>query len=281
MSSWDDWHLEDTPMCAARRSWDLKVERAEQHLDEVKKAMAAYTTGNPYQAMRVRQPKGQRHVWLYRLEMTEELDPMIAVIIGECLYDLRSALDHLAVAMAPRNRKASAAFPVESTDPWEKDAAGNFVHDEDRRHSFTSKLKGMPDEVVAMIKAAQPYRREDSVLETLSLISRLENADKHRQLIVLGHGVADARSVVTVGGEAIKQGTAGFRPDGAEVAKFGFRNHVPRESEVTVEVSGTATIAIKVADIDGYFGMPESLEVLIGWMRNSVIPDFTPFVRPD
>ena len=87
--------------------------------------------------------------------------------------------------------------------------------------------------------------------------------------------------MVTVGGEAIKQGTAGFRPDGAEVAKFGFRNHVPRESEVTVEVSGTATIAIKVADVEGYFGMPESLEVLIGWMRDSVIPDFTPFVRPD
>jgi hypothetical protein len=74
-------------------------------------------------AVRVRQPKGQRHVWLYRLEMTEEPDPMIPVIMGECLYDLRSALDHLAVAMAPRKRKANAAFPVEATDPWEKDAA--------------------------------------------------------------------------------------------------------------------------------------------------------------
>jgi hypothetical protein len=268
-------------MCATRRSWDLKAERAEQHLREVKDAIAGYAGRNPYRAVRVQQPKGQRHIWLYRLEMTEKPDPMLAVIIGECLYDLRSALDHLAVAMAPRNRKASAAFPVEWTDPWEKDPAGGFVYGEERRRSFTSKIKGMPDAAVEMIKLAQPYNRKGSELETLGLISRLENADKHRELIVLGHGVADARSVVTAGGEIIHQGTAGFRPDGSEVAKFGFRDRVPRESEVTVEVSGTATIAIKVAGIDGYFGMPESLEVLTGWMRERVIPEFTPVVRPD
>jgi hypothetical protein len=264
-----------------RRSWHLKVERADRHLEEVKAAMAAYASRHPFRAVRVRQPKSRRHVWLYRLEMTEEPDPMIPVIIGECLYDLRSALDHLAVAMAPGNRKSSAAFPVEQTDPWEKDGTGAFVYGEERRRSFTSKIKGMPDEAVAMIKEAQPYRRKASDLETLSLISRLENADKHRQLVALGHGVTNARSVVTAGGEAIKQETTGFRANGAEIAKFGFRGPVPTESDVTVEVSGTATIAIKVAGADGYFGMPESLEVLIGWMRDSTIPAFTPFARPD
>jgi hypothetical protein len=268
-------------MCAIRRSWDLKVERAGQHLEEVKQAMAAYASRNPYQAVRVRQPKGQRHVWLYRLDMTEEPDPMIPVIVGECLYDLRSALDHLAVAMAPRNRKASAAFPVEWTDPWERDAAGNFIYGEERRRSFDSKIKGMPEEAVETIRAAQPYQRKNSELETLSLISRLENADKHRQLIALGNGVMNARSIVTVGGEAIKQETAGFRPDGAEIAKFGFNNRVPRESEVTVTVSGTASVAIRVAGVDGYFIMPQSLEAVIGWMRENVIPELAPFVRPD
>jgi hypothetical protein len=64
-------------MPESQRSWDLKVQRAERHLNEVKAAMAVYATRNPYRAVRVRQPKGQRHVWLYRLEMTEEPDPMI------------------------------------------------------------------------------------------------------------------------------------------------------------------------------------------------------------
>lgn len=268
-------------MAAGRRSWDLKVERAGQHLDEVMAVLAAYASRNPFRAVRVRQPKSQRHIWLYRLEMTEEPDPMIAVIIGECLYDLRSALDHLAVAMAPRKRKANAAFPVETTDPWERNEAGGFVYGDERRQSFFSKVKEMPAEAVEMIIHAQPYQRENSELETLSLISRLENADKHRSLIAVGRGVRDARSVVMVAGEAIEQRAAGYRENGAEIAKFGFRDRTPDESEVTVEVSGTATVAIKVAGTDGYFVMPETLEILIGWMRDSVIPVFAPFTRPD
>jgi hypothetical protein len=87
--------------------------------------------------------------------------------------------------------------------------------------------------------------------------------------------------VVTPAEETIEQETAGFRENGPEIAKFGFRDRVPDETEVTVEVSGTVAIAIKVADTDGYFAMPESLEILVGWMRASAIPEFVPFTRPD
>jgi hypothetical protein len=268
-------------MSAGRRSWDLKVQRAGQHLDEVSVAMAAYASRNPYRAVRVQPPKRQRRVWLYLLEMTEEPDPMIPVIIGECLYDLRSALDHLAVAMAPRKRKASAAFPVETTDPWKRNDAGEFVYGDERRQSFTSKVKDMPAEAVEMIIKAQPYQRENSQMETLSLISRLENADKHRSLIAVSHGIRDARSVVTAVGQGIKQEPAGFCENGAEIAKFGIAGQVPEEDEVTVEVSGAATIALKVAGTSGCFAMPESLEILVRWVRDSAIPEFAPFTRPD
>jgi hypothetical protein len=262
-----------------RQSWHLKVERADRHLKEVKSAMADYASRQPFRAVRASQPKVQRHIWLYRLEMTEEPDPMIPVIIGECLYDLRSALDHLAVAMAPKNRRSSAAFPVEWADPWEKDAAGAFVHDDARRRSFTSKVKGMPAEAVEMIKEAQPYQREHPELETLGLLSSLQNADKHRQLVAIGHGLLDARSVVTAPVGVIQQPTNGFRPNGEEVAKFGFTGPPPDEREVKVELKGTATIALKASGVAGYFRMPQSLEILTGWMRDSVIPAFTPFVR--
>jgi hypothetical protein len=49
--------------------------------------------------------------------------------------------------------------------------------DGERRQSFASKVKGMPDEAVEMIMKAQPDQRKGSELETLSLIGRLENAD--------------------------------------------------------------------------------------------------------
>jgi hypothetical protein len=139
----------------------------------------------------------------------------------------------------------------------------------------------MPDEAVEMITKAQPYQREGSELETLSLISRLENADKHRSPITVSHGVTNARSTVTVKGETITQGTDGFRKNGAEIAKFGFQDRALGESEVTVKVSCTAAIAIKVPGIDGHFTMPECLEILIGWVRDSAIPELAPFTRPN
>ena len=41
---------------------------------------------------------------------------------------------------------------------------------------------------------------------------------------------------------------------------------------------GAAAIA-KIANISWYFGMPEFLEILVAWMRDSVIPGFAPYVR--
>ena len=39
-------------MSADRRTWHLKVDRAEQHLEEVKAFMAAYAAKHPYEAVR-------------------------------------------------------------------------------------------------------------------------------------------------------------------------------------------------------------------------------------
>jgi len=137
----------------------------------------------------------------------------------------------------------------------------------------------MPDEVVKMIKEAQPYQREHPELETLGLLSSLQNADKHRQLVAIGSGILDARSVVTAPVGVVQQRTTGFRRNGEEVAKFGFAGPPPDEREVTVELKGTATIALKAGGIEEYFRMPQSLEILIAWMWDSTIPAFTPFVR--
>ena len=40
-----------------------------------------------------------------------------------------------------------------------------------------------------------------------------------------------------------------------------------------MKASGTAAVAIKVPGIDGHFTMPESLEILIGWVRLSMLRD--------
>jgi hypothetical protein len=269
-------------MATMARSWDLKVKRAEKHLKELKTELRRYAAKKPYRAVRVRQPRGQRHIWRYVLEMTEQPDPMLAVITGDCLFNLRSALDHLAVGMAPNSRRNSAAWPVEFTDPWEVRRDGSCVYDEERRKSFASKVKGIDPKAVAMIKFAQPYEREHPEVDTIALISRLENADKHRQLITLGSGIRKLHTLVRVGDEILEQGDLGFRGEGAEVAKFAFPSRPDlKESEVHVEISGTATVAIKIADVDGNFPMPTALEALVHFMRDVAIPEFTPYVREE
>jgi hypothetical protein len=67
----------------------------------------------------------------------------------------------------------------------------------------------------------------------------------------------------------MKQETVGFRGDGEEIAKFSFQNRVLADSEVTVEVGGTASIAIKVAGMGSSRGRTAgsavTVSVLDGW----------------
>jgi hypothetical protein len=57
----------------------------------------------------------------------------------------------------------------------------------------------------------------------------------------------------------------------AEGRGSGSRQDATR-APVTVEVSGTAAIAIKVPVSTGYFAMPESLEILVRWMPACRVP---------
>lgn len=103
-------------------SWWLKVKRAAQHYIEMRDMVEAYEQTCPYRAERmVSHAKGQRHIWRYVVRVTQQPDPRMSVVIGEFVHDMRSALDHVAVAIAPGNRRNSAGFPICADDPGAKD----------------------------------------------------------------------------------------------------------------------------------------------------------------
>ena len=114
-------------------------------------------------------------------------------MLGDFVHNLRSALDYIVVACVPKQRRKSAGFPILFQDIFAKDINGNFmVNDADGRDRFESTIKGLHPEARAFIIKLQPYNF--GVLAnviTLGLISRLENADKHRRLITLGCGGKD------------------------------------------------------------------------------------------
>ncbi len=234
-------------------SWRLKVKRAQRHMVEIRHHARLYSERHPYEIVRTRPSKRNRSRWSYKIAFTEQPDPMIAVILGDFVHNLRSALDHMVVACSPSNRRKSASFPILLNDLWARDETGQFLIADDKgRESFDTAIAGLNAKARAVVIAAQPYRKgAEAFRDIFGIISRLENADKHRELITVGTALQNpsirliVRDEVKGGGDF---GVADFFHDGTEVLSFtGFPGL--RESEVQVQCSGTAMIAVKIAGL--------------------------------
>jgi hypothetical protein len=268
-------------------SWTLKLYRAERHLEDFDRMVALYLEKHAYRATRTVEPKCEKHrdCWRFHLEMTERPDDYLAIVMGDVVHNLRSALDHIAVAIAPPGRKRSALFPIISEQvEWASSDAPTpqqFI----ARESFDRAVEGMPAEAVAIIQRAQPYHlgpqrtRETHLLEVLS---RLDNADKHRELIVLAPGVMNATANVAVRRISFAQGgpPGTVVENGAQVLHFTTENHWPpiRESEIYVQIHGTQQVTVEVGlGADESFP-PEGIRELIGLLREFFIT-LDPYVR--
>lgn len=129
------------------RSYDLKADRAEKHLIELEFEIHRYTRRHPYRA----RPgmEGKRKV--YRLEYTRQPDDELAVIAADFVYNIHSALNHLAVSMVPPKNRSSVAFPIFWQGVWEDSIEGENEQRIKDRARWCSYTREMPDEVVAIL----------------------------------------------------------------------------------------------------------------------------------
>jgi hypothetical protein len=268
-------------------SWILKVNRAEKHFVELGTEVTSYTGSHPYRAVRSRQRKRDRNIWRYHLVMTEQPDPNLAVIIGDVIHNLRSALDHLAVATVPSARKSHARFPIELQDIWAKDEAGKYlIADDERRRRFLSDIKGMSDDAKALIFQAQPYGAGDQAHRAgLGVIGRLENADKHHKLIVVAPGIDNPVFHFFIRGtERYRVHGEGFAKDGAEIADLSIAEFPNLdESEVEVKVDGSVIVGVDVGvkhgEGKGYMEVMSLLGSAIVWERTQMFRALEPHIR--
>jgi hypothetical protein len=160
----------------------LKIERADAHLADLKDAIeSAHNVSGERFTSEIDPESGQQ---VYRAHGIPAIDPKWSLIIGELLYNLRSALDHLAwqlVLLDGKTPGKKTQFPIFSKQRVNED--GEPVPAQLRPPVRNPKILAALDE-------CQPYRGADGATvpyrnSPLWQLHRLNIIDKHRLLLVV------------------------------------------------------------------------------------------------
>ena len=159
---------------------EAKLARADEHLKVLHDAIEGFRERNPYRPFPDTDPDTGDN--LVRVQIVER-PPILdwGVLIGEALYHLRSALDHLAYILTgdPPPDETGSEFPIF----WSRSAF---------RERGIPKLEGACDHAKAIIEDVQPYHRGDehrAKRHPLWFLHELNNADKHRLVHLVGASV--------------------------------------------------------------------------------------------
>jgi hypothetical protein len=161
----------------------LKIERAEQHLDELQPKIQAYIERDPYVVSN--DPEMENEWMVVRFgEVREHPDTRWGIRVGELLHDLRSALDNLVWQLVQLNGKQPGdhnQFPIYTKAPDKaRHRALRGVRGATR---IDDMLLGVRPADAAVIKELQPYlglhiHRGHKV--ALASVALFNNIDKHK-----------------------------------------------------------------------------------------------------
>ena len=209
---------------------------------------------------------GREHV--YRVKALRKTRLEWGPVIGDCLHNAASALDHLAYQLAilhtgtlPPAVARDTHFPIYGTprEFWDN----------------LQKLRGIGPDQVAPLERLQPYYgRYGADYDSLMILKRLSNSDKHRMLHTVGYRFG---------------GAARYRPDslidsifptgplklGAELARFVVDSPDP---EMNVDPSFIVHIAFKdtpLADGIDTWAMLNTICIRL----EAVVDEFRPLFR--
>lgn len=147
-----------------------KVQQAKRHINDLDWKIRAFKKRKPYRFVIEPQSDSERFGLVFRAK--EEIPPEVALMLGDAIHNLRSALDLLACELVKQNGGEidRVAFPIARD-----------------RESFEKKVKNgaisqAAPAIIETLRSLKPYRGEDGD-ENLVALQDLDNADKHRLLI--------------------------------------------------------------------------------------------------
>ncbi len=182
----------------------VKLERARSHLATLNDEVAAFLAREPYELVEERLRDGKEIV--VRVRVHEATPLAWSGVVGDCLQNMRSALEYLAWELARlnlgREPPRDTSFPIylKPDDFFANDKNGEW-----RRGSGAYKVRNMAPHARELVEEAQPYRRPrglspgvvprevieggwESVwrLDELWILNELARYDRHRALRVVG-----------------------------------------------------------------------------------------------
>jgi len=154
---------------------ELKLDRASYHLDCLEAKIREWREGETHRYVsHLDRESGKQ---FFYLEFTEPVPAEFRLIIGDCLHNLRSALDALVYELAvasmdigslPTARARLLEFPIFGTRPMKDRECRN-------------KIGCIHPDAQAAIKGLQPHNRGDKFAsDPLWMLHELNNFDKHR-----------------------------------------------------------------------------------------------------
>lgn len=165
--------MADNPEIRARLQ--SKLERAEKHILNLDKAWRDFVEGGAYEVVSDDDPQtGER---VFKIGTAMQIGPLLGLLVGDAIHNLRSALDHLAyhlVCVGTRNFSGPHThvyFPI-------------FRNRTEYEAKKLGKIKGMSENAIKAIDGIEPYG--GGAGDIFWGLDQLDIFDKHRILLPLG-----------------------------------------------------------------------------------------------
>lgn len=254
-------------------SFIAKLKRAHEHLEGLKHEFETWNPGSAYRITDEFDPKRGHNVIFG--ERIGDMPGRFSLLIGDCIYDLRASLDHLAFALASTyTRPLSPDLEGASEFPIFNDVV-KFVDKAPR------KIGGMHPQAQALIEGLQPYHGGHYSKHPLWLLHELSNIDKHRRPHLTALAFV-ARTGLIANNVSLEFFTdLGVRLVGSEGrTELVHYAATPTEPNQPMKVQFKHTINIAFADTTPALGMSviNTLGAIHNHIRDKIIPPLQPFL---
>jgi hypothetical protein len=245
----------------------MKLVRAEQHVNELRAKLEAFSDSDPNPLVGEAYPNAP-HQLVLRVIVRHAPDPYWGAILGDILQNCRSVLDHIfsALVEAVGADSRTAYFPIYKT-------RGEF-----NENAVPKLIKyGLPDAQRTLIESVQPYSATIKLTSNHPawVLRELANIDKHHTLIP--SAVKQERMMIRVIVDGVPHDVPAdesrIKIDGeTELARL----DLPDQAIHTVDVQSGLATRIYIED---EWPIQLCADGVLTWVRDEVVPRFAPILR--